>query len=106
MIPIRRTIPNITNKSLIFCPETDKETPKTKQINIKKKYLKRFLWRKWQERKLMRLLVVVNMRLTRTNLRVDGENEIIEWIFGWIILWISALSGGNNNPSEREEQEP
>ena len=54
----------------------------------------------------MRLLVVVNMRLTRTNLRVDGENEIIEWIFGWIILWISALSGGNNNPSEREEQEP
>ena len=37
MIPIRRTIPNITNKSLIFCPKTNKETPQTKQINIRKK---------------------------------------------------------------------
>ena len=35
-------------KYLIFCPETDKEIPQTKQINIRKKYLKRLLWRKWQ----------------------------------------------------------
>ena len=38
--------------------------------------------------------------------RGDGGNEIIEWIFGWIILWISVLSGRNNNLSKREEREP
>ena len=38
--------------------------------------------------------------------RGDGGNEIIEWIFRWIILWISVLSGRNNNLSKREEREP
>ena len=35
--------------------------------------------------------------------RGAGGNEIIEWIFRWIILWISALSGRNNNPNDRKE---
>ena len=45
MIPIRRTIPNITNKYLIFCLETDKETLKTKQINIQ---ISHILPKNWQ----------------------------------------------------------
>ena len=44
MIPIR-TIPNITNKSLIFCQKTNKETPQTKQINIQ---ISHILLRNWQ----------------------------------------------------------
>ena len=72
MIPTRRTIPNITNKSLTFCLDTNKETPQTKKINIPKK--------------------IPKTMINNDESRRDGRNEIIEWIFGWIIWWIYALS--------------